>query len=538
MKKKKLILPVGIILAIIFLFTASVFIFSAVISEQGYGLSRGIIYLSDYGNYIIDNNMAMRVSDCSDDAKLFNGYSNGDKVILFHDGIEDSYPAQTGGYYLLRLSKGDGTYKPADEILGIVQTEIPAAQKIPFEAQYIRTGLANYTKSFPVVTLIRSKEELNAYYNANKEIFSLDTDNNGGTAYLDACKKYNAEFFEQNALIFIALEEGSGSTRHNIESLKADKNGAVYINILSVEPEVGTCDMAYWHIITEIPKNYAPEANDDILVYYNDVLMNNTHSHSPAKEEQTVKNPVEGYCGNTQTTVFFENGKSHTFMDGNSVTMTDILINLNYDKSKLCKCLPEYNIDTEFGTGYGINITEGYVRCDKGQADLTKEQINKLEEIILWAKDEAEVNSSNAAYPDYSFSLTWNTYGISSYDSLTGTLIKTKEATNPQAYTTTLTLSDEQYHKIWQLIEKLDIESYPDEYNPHQNGVSIPYMTLILSVKSDGIDKTVTVAQTVLSYETSNAKGQKFLDTCKGIRDILTATDEWDALPEYEFFYD
>ena len=63
-------------------------------------------------------------------------------------------------------------------------------------------------------------------------------------------------------------------------------------------------------------------------------------------------------------------------------------------------------------------------------------------------------------------------------------------------------------------------------------------MTLILSVKADGIDKTITVKETMLSYETNNKKGQKFLDTCKGIRDILTTTEEWKALPEYEFFYD
>ena len=94
---------------------------------------------------------------------------------------------------------------------------------------------------------------------------------------------------------------------------------------------------------------------------------------------------------------------------------------------------------------------------------------------------------------DYSFSLTWGTYGYSSYDSETGELIKSKDATNPDEYTTELKLSEEQYSAIWGLIKDLDIESYPDEYNPHGNGVSTPYMTLILSVKADGLDKTVTV---------------------------------------------
>lgn len=111
------------------------------------------------------------------------------------------------------------------------------------------------------------------------------------------------------------------------------------------------------------------------------------HTHQVAVDEQTVSNPVSGYCGNTITTIYFDNNKSYEFWGGDSVTMTDILVNLDYDKNKLCKCLPEYTVDTEFGTGYGINITEGYARCDKGQADLTKEQIDQLNKIILWAKD-------------------------------------------------------------------------------------------------------------------------------------------------------
>lgn len=111
-----------------------------------------------------------------------------------------------------------------------------------------------------------------------------------------------------------------------------------------------------------------------------------SHLHTPAKSAQTVSEPISCYCGNTQTTIYFDNGKKYTFMYGESVTMTDILVNLDYDKTKLCKCLPEYTVDTEFGKDYGINLTSGYARFDKGQADLTIEQIEKFKKIIEWAK--------------------------------------------------------------------------------------------------------------------------------------------------------
>jgi len=148
--------------------------------------------------------------------------------------------------------------------------------------------------------------------------------------------------------------------------------------------------------------------------------------------------------------------------------------------------------------------------------------------------------SVNTDVPDnLSFSLTWNTYGISSYDSATGKLVKTTDATNPEDYITTLKLDGTQLFAIWELLWELDIETYPDEYDPQGGELSSdPSMTLILTLRDGDKVKTVRAEDIALTYESNDPKGQKFLDTCKGIRDILTATEEWKALPEYEFFYD
>jgi len=406
--KKKWIFPVSMISGVIVLSIVAVFAVGAVLSAKGFGISTGRLYFADNGTYLIDSDdMAMRVSDCSNNKELFKGCQNGDKVVLFHDGVEETYPAQTGGYCIVRLFKGDETYKPADEVLGVQvhgsDGSLLAAKKVDFDVQYIRTGIQNYEGSFPAVAVIHSIGELTTYYEANKDQFNLERREDYGSdftiGYLDACDKYDAKFFENNALIFIVLEEGSGSTRHNVETVKVDANDIMYVNILSIDPEVGTCDMAYWHIMTEVPKGKAPDTVGDVVVSYNDTKIYSGHSHGPASEAQTVEDPISGYCGNTQTTICFDNKKSYTFMFGNSVTMTDILANLNYDKNKLCKCLPEYTVDTEFGIGYGINITEGYARCDKGQAELTQEQIDKLKEIVLWAKEQAGASSVTRTFP-------------------------------------------------------------------------------------------------------------------------------------------
>ena len=144
-----------------------------------------------------------------------------------------------------------------------------------------------------------------------------------------------------------------------------------------------------------------------------------------------------------------------------------------------------------------------------------------------------------AGEESFSFSLTWGAYGISSYDSATGKLVKTTDATNPSDYVTTYILTEAEKQTIRDMIQSLNITEYPDVYDPHEGGLSSdPSMTLILSVKTKTMEKTITAKDIALTYEANNEQGQKFLRVCKAIRDILLETDEWKNLPEYEFYYD
>lgn len=103
--------------------------------------------------------------------------------------------------------------------------------------------------------------------------------------------------------------------------------------------------------------------------------------HVPAAEPQTVEDPISGYCGNTVTTVTLD-GEAWSFWGGDSVTLTDIVINLAYDPEAVCRCLPEFTVDTEFGDGYGVNLSESYVRCEAGQAPLTEGQAEEIRGIL------------------------------------------------------------------------------------------------------------------------------------------------------------
>jgi hypothetical protein len=148
-----------------------------------------------------------------------------------------------------------------------------------------------------------------------------------------------------------------------------------------------------------------------------------------------------------------------------------------------------------------------------------------------------QVADEKAVPEDFYFILTWNCYGVSSYNSQTGKLVKTTDATNPGDYVTEYRLTNEEEKHIYNLIDSLDVNSYPDIYNPN-NGLSEPSMTLILTVNVDGDTKTIKAENIALSYTSKDAKGQKFLSVCKEIRNRLTETEEWKSLPEYEVLYD
>ena len=441
-----------------------------------------------------------------------------------------------------------------------------AGTEVEWAAQYVRTNGYSEGVLYPSVRIIDSLQELKDYYNTWHEVFDLERKekvySDTTIGFLDACDQYDETFFEKNYLIFVLLEEGSGSISHEVRSVQQTTDKKISISIDRKVPEVGTSDMAEWHIILElsrdvlvensidtylyvdglpsymddkvvIPQTEAefkeppagkiitPESEADLRVggyswiyslsngldnatiadqagrpipkevlsqvaigsqfaetvyapvpgtdtyaptnslgylvklawevepttvtyacwpesvwvkenveeesvvsqdgafyakpggyvyeivatwddtgkgyhgsanYYVYIVGGDDHSHQAAATAQTVDDPFVGYCGNTQTTLHIGD-KEYTFMYGNSVTLTDILLNLKYDPMRICRCRPEYTVDTEFGKGYGINLTAGYARCDKGQADLTQEQIDTIAEIIEWAE------TTNCKYP-------------------------------------------------------------------------------------------------------------------------------------------
>ena len=141
---------------------------------------------------------------------------------------------------------------------------------------------------------------------------------------------------------------------------------------------------------------------------------------------------------------------------------------------------------------------------------------------------------------DFSFSIRWSTYGTSFYSSRTGKLIKSTAATHPEDYTVEYQPSAEELAYIYDLIRDLNPASYPDLYQPYkQEFLSEPPHPIILTVFADGSEKQIKTENAALtSFSGTTKKGEKFLSACRAIIDLLTASEEWRSLPEYEVFYE
>ena len=154
----------------------------------------------------------------------------------------------------------------------------PPPETYAFEAQYIRTNGYSEDRSYPYHVVIDSKEELDAYYEANKELFDLERKEvvyaDTTIGFLDACDKYDDAYFERQNLVLIILEEGSGSIRHEITDVRRrwDENGASLgwdITVNRNAPEFRTADMAQWHLFLEVQMGNVMKDGDVVLFRIN-----------------------------------------------------------------------------------------------------------------------------------------------------------------------------------------------------------------------------------------------------------------------------
>ena len=148
------------------------------------------------------------------------------------------------------------------------------------------------------------------------------------------------------------------------------------------------------------------------------------------------------------------------------------------------------------------------------------------------------VPSFSVAQEDFYFVLTWGVQLDSSYDSRTGTLIKTKYVRERQPEEYIATYQYPNINEIYEMAKSINVYSYEDDYYPYE-GCSIrsnPSVDYVFEIN----DKTITSKDCPLLQEIPNdvtKKGKQYLSLILTIKDTLTNSDGWKAMPEFEVLY-
>ena len=153
-------------------------------------------------------------------------------------------------YYAPEVGLVKEIFVSGDMEVSSTLAEINDLQKLSpeeYSVGYFRTNGYVDGAEYPVVTVLRSREELDSYIEANRNTYQMDMDWGDSKSFLTSMEEYDSEFFTNNTLVLILLEESSGSIRHEVTNIRnSDKEWQIAVDRLI--PQVGTDDMAEWHI--------------------------------------------------------------------------------------------------------------------------------------------------------------------------------------------------------------------------------------------------------------------------------------------------
>lgn len=159
----------------------------------------------------------------------------------------------TGCTYELKPNNAPSDTPPDSAPVEAPQT----AAGLAFFAQYIRTDGLFMDMDYPAAFLIDSADALMDYYQHNQYDYGLEKRIDAPTdRFEETMPVYDDAFFETYLLAIVRFEEPSGSIRHNITQAVLH-NGIFTISIERIRPQIGTSDMAQWHIFVELPRESA-----------------------------------------------------------------------------------------------------------------------------------------------------------------------------------------------------------------------------------------------------------------------------------------
>lgn len=200
-----------------------------------------------------------------------------------------------------------------------------------FNAQYAYTNKTSYDSTQPETVIIRSKEELENYYNSNKSLYNFERGDDYGKSFLEIYKKYDHNYFENQILILLSIVDSSGSPRYAInefETITENNLTKTKIGIARIISGDITADLAAWHIFLEPEKSFKVENLKNIEISISNVYY--------LQNDSRASNSII-FSNNTQSSFQI---KAHSF--STQRIRTDGGFDLEYPKAVIIRSQEEY----------------------------------------------------------------------------------------------------------------------------------------------------------------------------------------------------
>ena len=146
---------------------------------------------------------------------------------------------------------------------GTTQSTEPESIQIPYSARFVELTPDQGLSFEPVISVIRSKTELQAYCEENKLRYFTYSDSGSSIAdFAELCTGYDDLFFQNSQLILLSFSEPSISTTHEISEIAYQASGQMGIFMNAINDGFLLDRAANWCCILEIDAKYLVDTED------------------------------------------------------------------------------------------------------------------------------------------------------------------------------------------------------------------------------------------------------------------------------------
>lgn len=248
-------------------------------SRRSLSLSVGHCLVGDNGSCVlVTDGSPIQLSDCTKKGQLLAGLSSGDRILVLHDGVAESYPARTGAYGIWKLRNGSIEEIPTpvldslrelgwafdgiewqNEPINPFPTAVSWAnygeESLLWErALNLETADVSSIRHLPVLRF-DSAGELAAFKGEMDGAFTLRQGYDEMPSFETVTVGMDEDFFADNSLLLTYVWAGSCTWRYDVNRVDVE-NDSLAVHVQRTDSaECGDCAMAGWFITLSVPKD-------------------------------------------------------------------------------------------------------------------------------------------------------------------------------------------------------------------------------------------------------------------------------------------